>query len=1736
VQYWNRNTPDLINECVHASIQKRAILQPNALAVCSWDGELSYTQLEEYADRLAAQLVRRGACAGTVLPFCFEKSVWAIVSMVAILKSGAAFLPLNAADPEERIKTLLRESRASFALVSSNQVQNIQHMIEIVVVSEVSMAESLSEFNHLMGPGNAADPAYILFTSGSTGIPKGVVIEHRALSINIAQHAPGLGLGAKSRTFQFASYTFDASITEILSTPVFGGCVCVPSDAERTSDIEGSMRRMEVNFAMLTPSVVHLLSPDNLPSLEKLALVGEAVPRSLINKWSRRLNLLVGYGPTETAIFASIGHLTSQEESGFIGTSVGTNTWIVDPCDPNLLAPIGSVGELVLSGPALAREYLNNPEKTAQAFMAAPFWATHSNISRIYKTGDLAYYRDDGGIMYVRRKDSQVKFHGQRLELGEIEHQILDCLPPHSEAAVDVLRSHKSPSTLRLVAYIRMSGYDHHMSENLPIPMSDDLGLALSNLQERLSERVSAYIVPSIYIPMTTLPKSASGKVDRKGMLKISQALSEEELTVYSLRDMRKHPVSTDTERLLQGIWGSTLGIPIDEIAANDHFFKLGEDSLTAMKVASQLRAGNIFIPVPELFTHPQLSELALLIEGRTELGISTQLPNLLPFELIGDKTLVLERVRACVPGAASTVEDAYPATPLQEALFAVTQATGTAYVNRMVFELPESINVTRFKEAWESVIALTPILRTALINTDIHGTVQVIYSGDITWNEVRGTLQSYLDQDSEIPLDEGQPLTRYGLVFKDLATYFVWTAHHAAYDGWSTGLILKSVHEAYLRLPTEPLAPYVNFIQYLMGTSKEKSDTFWSEQLENFSRIDFPRVPSSAYQSRSNQSFESHIQLPSTVKNNEVTLASIIKAAWALVVSKHSESFDIVFGIAQSGRNAPVHGIERISGPTIATVPVRVRLDLSQRVTQYLHNIHLQTVKMAPYEQAGLRHIRALGKGPAEACKFRNLLVIQPQNTSGFDDWVLPVARHLNGFDDLPLTMECGLGDEGHIVLAAHYDSDLITSFQVKCISNQFRHVLQQLCDASPEKLLSDIEFFTPEDQDLVFKWWNSPTPQTFKACLHDLFELNSLENPQKEAICSWDASFTYYRLDILSTRVAYQLLDAGVKPGSLVPFCFEKSAWAVVSMLAILKAGAAFVPLDPSHPISRLNDIVCQTEATVMLASKTAPTFQIGTTLVVSGDTTLKPATTHATGLLLQKDPSGTAYVIFTSGSTGQPKGVVISHQAVCSSAQMLDLDGIGINSESRVYQFPSYVFDAAIFNIFATLSAGATLCVPSDEDRLGANLARSMHNMRATYCIITGTVSRLFAPEDVPTLRTLMFGGDALYQEDVDRWSYKIQMVQGYGPAEASVFVTWTVMTTSSRPNNVGPAQRARLWIVDPDNHDKLTPVGLAGEMLIEGPSLASGYLNDETNTAAAFISSPSWCCGENRRFYKTGDLVRYADDGSFLFIGRKDSQIKLNGQRVELAEIENSLFSMLPSQRLAVFLLHSGPNKNSLTAVIEATSTDAASNQDLELIKEGTLRERLARQVTEIRETMPSRVPKYMVPRTWFAVGKLPDTTSGKADRKMIQLWLEDMSPHVGRSEALQVIHDAAATVSTTAMETSLQQAIGWALNLPTDNIPLDRSFMALGGDSIASMQLVTCLQTAGIILSVRQVLENKTIKELANLAQLRQQPVQSAKEVTDVPFSLSPIQSMLIDTICPRSEPPQLQSKLPGPFD
>jgi amino acid adenylation domain-containing protein/non-ribosomal peptide synthase protein (TIGR01720 family) len=1355
----------------------------------------------------------------------------------------------------------------------------------------------------------------------------------------------------------------------------------------------------------------------------------------------------------------------------------------------------------------------------------------------MYKTGDLVRYNSDGTITYLGRKDSQVKLNGQRIEVGEIEHHIMHEIPPEAQSAVELVKiSNKEKTTKALAAFLCLQPFvTEHLSnlEDFLLPMTDSIRNTATDLEVTLTARLPAYMVPAIYIPLAKMPLTSSGKLDRRKLRTISESLSEEQASMYRLARKVGRAPSTEMETTLATLWEAILKLEHHSVGVEDNFFRLGGDSIEAMRLITAARSQGISLTVANVFQKPILSEMSdeahfIFVQGHDDVG---QL-DIEPFSLLRNVESIdalKEEIATQCRIPIDSIEDAYPVTSIQAGLVALSNKDPGAYVAQNVYRLPSDIDVTRFREAWQRVIEVEVILRTRIVYTKGLGFVQVVVREPITWHTTTN-LQDIVNGDRLLPAHNGGILSRYTIVSDTSNTSFVWTAHHAIYDGWCIPLMLEKVEACYRDLNAARLntaVSYATFIKYLSEIDAAESDNFWKTKLSETTAYQFPQLPHPSYQVHAT-GLASHVANVSREVGSNITLPSTIRAAWALVVGIYSGgSEDVVFGETLTGRDCPIQGISDMIGPTLATVPTRIRVDPNMSISRFLEEVQSLSAEAQQFQYAGLQHIKHISEDTAVACGFQNLLAIHHDNnevSGGF--WDLQSSGTVGtNFYSYPLTMSCQIGD-GKVDLEAHYDQTVISIWQVEAILRQFEFVLESLI--SPENMdqtLGEMELLNLNDYTAI-KVWNSEPGKKVNKCVHQLIEQQVLEQPDfTVAVDSWDAKFTYRELDELSTRLALQLVKQKVQ-STLIPLCFEKSAWTVVAMLAILKSGAAFVPLDPTAPVTRLREIIADINADKILCSSKYQALcsaMVPETFIVDRNTIdqLPPSRLfrHRWDALPSCDPNAPAYVIFTSGTTGRPKGTVIQHYAFCSGAAA-HAPALRMHPSSRVLQFASYTFDASLLEILTTLTIGACVCVPSDDERLN-DVTKAINELSVTWTLLTPSFIQVIQPSQVPTLRTLVLGGEAMSQTHISTWADKVELINAYGPSECAVVATVNpYISYSTDPSNMGRATGGRAWITDKHNHNRLVPIGSMGELIIEGPLLAQGYLKNDAKTAEVFIENPTWAITDThatnpriRRMYKTGDLVKYTADGRLLFCGRKDTQVKVHGQRLELGEVEHYLRLDPSIQHALATIPNAGFCKKRLVAVLSLQEL-ATSN-----ISQGALKvvepEACSFYLTGIRERLCEHLPAYMIPSNWVVLRKLPLLPSGKLDRRRLGKWVEDMTSEVYHQ--ISDIDKEATNTRASEIEGQLQKVWGKALNLPADQIGLHQSFLHLGGDSISAMQVMSSCRAQDLGVTVQDIIQSKSIAQLAQCVTLPEK-LSYDEEEADLPFDLSPMQKLYFECV------------------
>ncbi|UKZ78669.1 NRPS [Trichoderma virens FT-333] len=1703
---WNRNVPAGIERCVYELIDDRTAQHPEAPAICAWDGSATYAELDQLSTNLAAHLQSKGIGKEMFVPMCFEKSMWAVVAILGVLKSGGAFVPLDPSQAPSRREGLLAQTNASLILTSPKYADlPFGANREVISVGPESASAWAKTSAASLTPPTPTNAAYMIFTSGSTGEPKGVLIEHQSVGTSCWAHGGRVGFNASSRVLQFAAYTFDASLMDVLTTLIYGGCICIPSEEDRLVNMAQCIDTMQINLAFLTPSIARHIEPSSVPTLRTLILGGERVANSDYTMWSdEQRTLLNGYGPTECSIGCMVNTMDSNTvDQGCIGKAVGSVSWIVDAGDHNKLVPIGVVGELLIEGPIVGRGYHCRPEKTNEVFIQDPYWltrgvpeipdrsATPGRHARLYKTGDLARYNEDGSVSFIGRKDNQVKIRGQRAELGEIEYQVQQCLDAH-QIAVEVILPASDASSAMLAAFVCIEDAKSDAVDTAGAwaQVDDTVGVWIVTVppeaEEQLARHLPSYMVPTVYFKLMVMPMTVSGKIDRNRLRQIGASFSVQRLA--ELRGIAlgtKRQPTTDVEIRLQQLWSQVLNVSAEVIGLDDNFFLLGGQSISALKLITAARLTGLQFSVADVFQHPKLHSLAKVL---SEVARSNDIEEVPAFSLLGSSPDV-PTWRADIAKSlnleTAMIEDMYPCTALQEGLMALSARNLGDYVLQQILDLSD-VDMDAFKDAWEQTVQSNPILRTRIVQHSKLGLLQVVVKESIRWVQA-SNVDKYLQDDLSLPMGLGQPLVRYAFINDGSSSQgqFVFTIHHSLYDGWSLPRVLASVNQAY-NGKTLPRNPGFNiFVKYLMEHGEDDTEAYWQSMFASCEPQAFPTLPTSIQEPKADSTADHQcaLRLPA---HSDITLSNLVRAAWAIVHQQRTGSTDVVFGAILSGRNAPVVDIENIIGPTIATVPVVVHVQPTQCVSAFLREVQDASIEMIPYQHIGLQRIAKIDAGTQRGCNFQTLLVVQPPDEGLADidslgEWRL--ASGADNFSSYALTLTCGSDNNG-VKLNANFDSRVVEPWLMKKMLEELDFVMQQLVrEGASYQTLGNIDTLTPSEREEI--WSRNTSVPGVERCIHDLIGEQVRKRPQEPAITAWDGQVSYEELDELSTRLAHHLIKLGVTHESFVPLFFEKSMWTIVAMLGVFKAGGSFVPFDPAHSSRRRQNLLLnQTNATIVLMSaKYSGSIPVGTgrkVVTVSGSDAAAWEPVSRAVPIIMPTPSSAAYMLFTSGSTGEPKGVVIEHRSLSSSCWYHGAR-VRFDTSSRVLQFAAYTFDACIMEIITTLIYGGCICVPSDKDRL-ENLPESMSAMGVNLTFLTPSVARLIKPASVPSLQTLILGGERVTEDDVKRWEHRqppVQLYNGYGPTETTVFAVMDELS-SQRPVVIGKSVGSVSWIVDANDHNKLLPIGAVGELVVEGPIVGRGYLHDAVKTAAAYIEDPVWLLcgastggipGRHGRVYKTGDLVRYTEQGSLSYLGRKDNQVKIRGQRIELGEVEHGLAECIPDARHIV-------------AEIIVPERDGSSPMLVAFIcieKEGSDIEAMA--ISADMETqLRYRLPGYMMPSTYFTLTEMPTTTSGKIDRKR----LREMGASLSARQLLETSNSGEKRQPTTDVEHQLQRLWARVLNL-TETIGLDDSFFLLGGDSIGVIKLIAEASEDHLLLSVADIFRYPTLAQMAQIA-------------------------------------------------
>lgn len=1106
---WNGTLPAAAERCIHDIFQDQALAQPCAPAVDAWDGQLTYGELDQLSERLAGRLIGLGIKPDVMVPLCFEKSMWVPVAMLGVLKAGGAFSLLEPSFPEQRLQTIVEELNASVILSSPSNLSLSLRLVDTVVQVDSKSMNSISDNTNRRSNSQLSSTAmFAVFTSGSTGKPKGAILTHTNYSSALTHQLQRLGFTKQSRVFDFASYAFDVSVHNVFAALTLGGCLCIPSDQDRRNDISKTMADMRVTIAHLTPSVTRLINPAAVPLLQTIVFTGEPLPLDDVKRWWEKVNIVNEYGPAECTINTVNSNPTCPEAATSIGRPVGVAGWIVDPENKESLVPIGCIGELLVEGPLVGRGYINDTAKTAAAFIENPKWLLRGVASRpgrsgrLYKTGDLVRYCEDGSLSFLGRKDVQVKIRGQRVDLGEVEHWIQTCFPQAEQVVAEVILPRANVPSPTLAAFIQSQEVGRGT-----VPDAD--AVQISSLptegQAKLAQHLPSYAVPTVFFWVAKFPMTPTGKLNRKRLREIGTSFSVKQLAearAAGQSGLKRQP-SSEIEQSVREIWARVLSMVPLTIGLDDNFFHLGGDSIASMKVVGEARKLGIQVTVADIFHHPSLHDLA----KHCHHILDSSLEHIPPFGLLGvelDRASFLQGMSKQYALDPATIQDAYPCTRLQEGLMFLTSKRPGDYIEQSVLELAPKISLKGLREAWEQAVKATPILRTRFAHHNDLGLLQLVLDDKAHWTETTG-LEKYLAADRKRSMNLGEPLSRFSLVRDEsgMFKWLVWTIHHAIYDGWSIQLVIDAVTQAYIGDRIEPGPQFQTFIKYVQGQNGKRAAEYWQKALQGFDTAPFPHPVPSVEEPVADSFVEYSLPSPKNTSGG-ITTSMLIRAAWALVVGRMANANDVAFGSTLYGRNAAVAGLDKMVAPTIATVPVRVRFADTQKVSDYLEAIQQEAAEMIPYEQTGLQQIAGICPEGQNVCQFQTHVVIQPEDSSQgkglLGKW--QSGSQEQWFSTYALTLELWLGAD-RVSASAMFDSRVIEAWVVKKMFQRLEWVIHQLDHATPTQTLSDIEISVADDLEQIWQW-NETVPEQVNRCVHDLLSDQVQARPRSPAICA--------------------------------------------------------------------------------------------------------------------------------------------------------------------------------------------------------------------------------------------------------------------------------------------------------------------------------------------------------------------------------------------------------------------------------------------------------------------------------------------------------------------------------------------------------------------------------------------------------------------------------------------------------
>ncbi|WP_455883678.1 amino acid adenylation domain-containing protein [Pseudomonas putida] len=1536
LQAWNATAqPTAEPHTLHARIEVQAARTPHAVAAVQQGQQLTYAQLNRQANALAHHLIERGVQADDRVAILARRGLDTLVGLLAILKSGACYVPIDPAHPAERLHYLLQDSAPVVVLTQQDLLPRLPGLdVPVIVLGHPTLHPGSN-------PGVPVSPAhlaYVIYTSGSTGLPKGVMVEHHTVANLVDWHCRAFDLHAGSHTASVAGFGFDAMAWEVWPALCVGATLHLPPAHDGAEDIDallGWWRAQPLQVCFLpTPVAEYAFSQQQgHPTLRTLLIGGDRL-RSFTQ--AQTFDVINNYGPTEATVVATSGRVEAGQPL-HIGSPIGNATvYLLDARQRPL--PIGATGELYVGGKGVARGYLNRPELTAERFIDDP-----SGPGRLYRTGDLARWLPDGNLEYLGRNDDQVKIRGVRIELGEIE-SALASHPAVQDAVVQYREG-------QLLAWL--------------VPRQ---AVEIDALRGHLQASLPDYMLPVAYVKLDVLPLTANGKLDRKALPAPTQAAF-----VTRLFEAPREGVETT----LAQIWAELL--QVQQVGRHDHFFELGGHSLLAVQLVQRMRQAGLHADVQVLFGQPTLATLAAVSQGSEVPVPANRVPldcTHIPADLLALAELdqaSVERIVAGIPGGAANVQEIYPLAPLQEGLlYHHLTDERDPYQQHALFSFARREQLDAFAQALQQVINRHDILRTSLAWDALEQPMQVV------WREARLRVEPLDETCAALDLRQA-PLM--ALDYAEEPQHQRWIArlrfHHLVNDATSTRVLVDEIRAHLLgeqrQLPSP--VPYRNVVaQARLPARQAAHEAFFRERLAD---VDEPTLAFGLQERQADRACIEACEQPVAPALNQrlraqaralgVSAASLFHLAWAQVLSRVAGREDVVFGTVLLGRLQAGEGADRALGMFINTLPLRLRL-AGQSVADAVRDTHRQLSALLAHEQASL----ALAQRCSSAAPLFNSLLNYRHTHADAALQLVPGIALLSSEDILSYPLMLTVDDTtSGFQLKAKAPRQIGAERLLGYLDTALNGLVRAL-EQAPQSALREVPVLPASElRTLLVDFNATATDYPDALTVHALFEAHVRLNPEAIAVQAGAQQLTYRALNERANQLAYHLRERGVQPDSRVALCVERGLDLVVGLLAILKAGGAYVPLDPGYPRERLAYMLHDSQPVALLVH--AATREVPGEVsipVIDFDHCAWRQAPVGNPLVPGLSVSNLAYVMYTSGSTGTPKGVMIEHRGLGNlmhwGSQLCP------NAEGgALLQRAPFSFDGSVWELFWPLANGMRLVLARpDGHREPAYLAQVIREQQITVIKFVPAMLQQFLELEESALCTsltdVLCGGGELTEalaRGVQARLPRVRLHNVYGPTEATVDSSaWTLEPGAPVPALQLPIGHAinntRLYVLD--QHDAPVPIGVSGQLHIGGVGVARGYLGLEQMTAERFIDSP-FVPGD--RLYRTGDLVRYLADGNLEFLGRNDFQVKLRGVRLELGEIESRLLAHPALREVAVLI------------------------RDERLVAYFTVRAAVP-SLEALRAHVLEQLPEYMVPAAFVQLDALPLNPAGKLERKAL----------------------------------------------------------------------------------------------------------------------------------------------------